>query len=96
MADQEIEMFSDFVNQLGNLRMSSWHGPADNTRLEYILSQVEAKESINLTANIKGKRLKNKIQQCLGYLSLRIWQVSACKIEPQSGNILWFGPPTHS
>ena len=29
-------------------------------------------------------------------LILRIWQVSACKMEPQSGIILWSGPPpTH-
>ena len=26
---------------------------------------------------------------------LRIWQVSACKMEPRSGIISWFGPPTH-
>ena len=24
---------------------------------------------------------------------LRIWQVSACKMEPRSGIISWFGPP---
>ena len=27
---------------------------------------------------------------------LRIWQLPACKMEPQSGIILWLGPPTHS
>ena len=32
----------------------------------------------------------------LGFsVTLRIWQVTACKMEPRSGNISWKKPPTH-
>ena len=64
-------------------------------------NQIRENNNHVFTRNISQVNLRILWKNCHSRLhpgfsaNLRILQVLSCKMEPQSGIILWLGPPTH-
>ena len=69
--DKQIEKFNEFISELGKIRMNIWQGNSSKRRLEYILSQIEESQCVNLQLTILKYPTKKAIQHCLGYLALQ-------------------------